>query len=50
MPTALIVIGRRPAPLSSVSRVEEPDQLPLEREEIELPDGRRLILYVLVTE
>jgi hypothetical protein len=30
--------------------VEEPDDSPLEREEIELPDGRRLILYALAEE
>ena len=27
--------------------MEEPDEAPLEREEVELPDGRRLILYSL---
>jgi hypothetical protein len=31
--------------LPAVSGTEEEDGSPLERDEIELPDGRRLILY-----
>jgi hypothetical protein len=30
--------------------VEETDESPLEREEITLPDGRRLLLYVVAEE